>query len=291
MPYSVRALICWINGGVKWWEGKTSDNEWYESGWCRVLPNQGDYLRQLLVRAEAREYDGGLDALVLQVGHDWFDKNTYGGLDAEVRWKWSIDSMTPDPEARMRWRQEVCFAALAEAGIAVPSTVRELADTLALLGLLTVTGRGTQDEQWRAPQFLPRPDEVLTLSEEWLAEDTRWRWHDALAPAIDQFWCQWERRRSPDNWRTSINKLAKSTELPPDSIRYALGFLCQQEWHQLRPNEHGVQISTVGHDGPFDADPERIVDSKTIYIHFLPSPALQAALDKIDEIFGNRKKS
>jgi hypothetical protein len=272
-------------------EGVRSDSEWLDSGWHRLLPHQAATLRLLAIRAELRDYEGGLDALVLQVGHSWFDTNTYGGLDAEVRWQWSVDSMSASREEREQWRREVCFAALAEAGISVPSTVRELADAMVLLGLLTVERRGTSDEQWRTHRFLPRPDEVLTLAEEWLAEDSQWRWRDALDPAITAFWSQWERRRSPEHWRTSINKLAKSTQLPPDSIRYALGFICQQEWAELRPNENGVQISTTGHEGPFDADPERVLDSKTIYLHFLPSPALQAALDKIDQIFGPKKDS
>ncbi|WP_163509489.1 DUF6042 family protein [Fodinicola acaciae] len=276
---------------VSGFEAMPADTEWYDSGWSRLLPPPAESLRLLAIKAEIHDYDGGLDALVLRVGQSWFERNAYGGLDTAPRWEWGIDERTNSPEERTAWRRGVCVAALTDAGIPVPSTVRELAEVMVRLGLLTVEGRGGPDERWRTHRFLPRPDEVLTIDESWLAEDSRLRWGSALAEAIEAFWMQWDRRRSPEHWRTSINKLAKSTNLPPDSIRYALGYVCQQEWDQLRPNESGVEISTVGHDGPFDADPERIVDSKTIYIHFLPSPALQAALDNIDRLFGPKKDS
>ncbi len=156
-----------------------------------------------------------------------------------------------------------------------------------MLGLLTVTNRGKPSEKWRTEKFLPHPDEVLTLSDDWLQDDAKTRWALALADVTSAFWELQDRRRSAAHqpWRTSISKIAKSTEHDPESVRQMLGLVCRGDYYG--DVEHwGVEISTVGHEGPFDADPERILRSKTIYFRFITPPGLQAALDDIDRIFG-----
>jgi hypothetical protein len=288
----------WNNGGVSgdggddvsedYFAYQGRDFEWREAGWHRLLPSEGQRLRALVYQATEEQLDGSLDYLVLSFPREWSDRN--GGLEGGLTWEPEMPHMhNRDVEEAVR-RREVCLEVLTAAGIPIPLTVRDLADTMTRIGLFTVTDRGTPSERWRTERFLPHPDEILALPREWIEENEQERWMLAFRDAIFGFWEIQERRRfrKVDQWRTSINRLAKSAKVDPESMRQALAVIVSRK--RRRRTEWGLKVSTVGKDGPFDADLERIALSKTIYLEALPSPDLQAAFDDVDRRFGEAAK-
>jgi hypothetical protein len=262
------------------------DHEWREAGWHRLLPAEGGQLRSLIFQATQEQLDGSLDYLALAFPQKMRSDTLDGGLTWEPE-----KPLSHDPELdEVARRREYCLETLTAAGIPIPLTVRELADTMVQIGLFTVTDRGTPSERWRTERFLPHPDEILSVPREWIEENEQERWAWALRDAIFGFWDIHERRRfrKVDQWRTSINRLAKSAKVDPESMRQALALIVARK--RRRRSEWGLKISTVGKDGPFDADVERIALSKTIYLEAIPSPALQEAFDQIDRRFGPASK-
>lgn len=210
------------------------DRRWMSSGWRRVLPEQATAIHMLVTTANDRDFDGSLDDLVAEFGDSWFDYFT-GGLDCPVRWIAPADAGRRPAERRGREARRECVTAFLAAGQPMPSTVRELASTMADLGIFEVDA---SVPRWRSVQWPPLPDEVLPMSERFReAEDWR-RWsdlHDDTARHIAELL----EASGPHGELilTSVEELEQATGCSDIDVRAALEVLTRDEAATIRlPN-------------------------------------------------------
>jgi len=215
------------------------DGTWMCSGWRFVLPQQATGLHMLVATATDRNRDGTLDELVEELGFGWFDYFTEG-LDCEVRWVHPEDARDPaDVAAGERARHE-CLSAFSLAGIVLPSTVRELAATMAELGIFTVNPDGSR---WRAVEWPPMPEDALPVSQEFRDTENRRRWLKLQEPnALTLL----QVLPLDDLATTSIDELQRLTDLPEVAVRGGLELLA-----------HDGALTVWETDGDY-ADPERV---------------------------------
>lgn len=210
------------------------DRRWMSSGWRRVLPEQATALHMLVTTAGDRDFDGSLDDLVAEFGDTWFDYFT-GGLDSPVRWIAPADAGRRRAERKGREARRECVTAFHAARRPMPSTVRELATTMADLRIFEVD---VSVPRWRSVHWPPLPDEVLPMSERFReAEDWR-RWselHDDTARHISELLAA----SGPDGELilTSVEELEAATGCSDDAIRAGLEVLTRDEATTIRlPN-------------------------------------------------------
>lgn len=210
------------------------DRRWMSSGWRRVLPEQSTALHMLVTTATERGLDGSLDLLVGEFGDTWFDYFT-GGLDSPVRWIAPADAGRRPAEREAREARRECVTAFLTAGRPMPTTVRELATTMAGLGIFEVD---PSVPWWRSVHWPPLPDEVLPMSERFReAEDWR-RWselHDDTARHIAELLAA----SGPDGELilTSVEELQEATGCSDIDVRAGLEVLTRDEAATIRlPN-------------------------------------------------------
>lgn len=145
-------------------------DDWHPSGWGHVLPrHQASALSTLFATAARRHMTGTIDEIhgrVLAELPPAVFESMPTGLDTPVTWlePEDLDGVDdPDEETRIRaWvadHETTLTAALGDAGLPVPSTVRELAEVMVALGIAAQT-----DGAWTMPTVLPRPENVLPLT-------------------------------------------------------------------------------------------------------------------------------
>ena len=215
------------------------DGTWMCSGWQYVLPQQATALHMLVATATDRDLDGSLDALVEELGYAWFEYLT-DGLDCAVRWTHPLD--LPDEievDAGEQARRE-CLAAFSLAGMVLPSTVRELATTMAELGIFIVSEDGSR---WRTVAWPPMPEDALPVSQEFRDQENRRRWFKLQEPHALQLL---QVLPEDDLAKTSIEELQRLTDLPEIAVRGGL---------ELLVHDRALDLWQPNGD---DADPERV---------------------------------
>ena len=229
------------------------DGTWMCSGWRFVLPQQATGLHMLVATATDRNLDGTLDELVEQLGAGWFDYFT-GGLDCRVRWSHPEDERDRvESEAGERARRE-CLAAFSLAGIVLPSTVRELARSMAELGIITVSPDASC---WRTVEWPPMPEDALPVSREFQDAENRRRWLKLQEPnALELL----NVLPIDDRATTSIIELQRLTDLPEIAVRGGLEMLV---------NDGAL---TLWDDDGDDADPERVAANMDIDVFLAFDP-------------------
>lgn len=211
-------------------------NGWFASGWPSYLPqHQSMALSMLFGTASARELGGTIDEVLAQIFKDgeygaFFGKAS-DSLDSPVLWM-DPDELnyadTEEEKAQLRADADEHQAQREEllrgAGVPVPSTIRELADTMVALGIAS-----QQDGVWSMPDPLPGPEAVLPLSDEERArivEGRRiWEGGPAEQALIDYLT---ETLAHPEEVFTSVDRLAKAIDFNEEDTRHALGRLFRE---------------------------------------------------------------
>jgi len=234
------------------------------SGWTEVLPQQATAVHALVALATVRDHDGSLDALVALVGTGWFDDAT-GGLDCPVRWLHPDDIGDPEGDADGARVRDECRTAFAKTGLTVPTTVRDLAHTMADLGVLACD---PSVPRWRLASMLLLPAEVLAISDDLRhAQDMR-RWsalHERTALYLSRFLAAAGARHSP--LRTSVSRLEAAIGHNDDCIRAALELLVR------------YRALVVRHADGSDADPERLLTHTSVVVSELEFEEQPPAVD------------
>ncbi|MFI8916477.1 DUF6042 family protein [Streptomyces sp. NPDC053513] len=211
-------------------------NGWFASGWPSYLPqHQSMALSMLFGTASVRQLRGTVDEVLAQI----FEEGEYGAffgkasdsLDSPVLWMDSDEldyAETEAEKAQLRVEAEEhqarCEGLLRTAGIPVPTTIRELADTMIALGIAS-----RQDGVWSMPDPLPGPETVLPLSDEErarIANSRRiWEGGPAEQALIDYLE---KTLNHPEEVFTSVDRLAKAINFSEDDVRHALGRLFRE---------------------------------------------------------------
>ncbi|MGO4457954.1 DUF6042 family protein [Streptomyces sp. M-16] len=227
-------------------------NGWFPSGWPSYLPrHQAMVLCMLFGTAAVRGLRGSLDEVVQQLfnGEPGAFFGRHGGtLDSPVVWMDDdeLDYLETDEEkdqfcADAAEHQARCEGLLRDAGVEVPRTIRELADTMLALGIATV-----QDGVWSMQDPLPGPEAVLDLTDAERDEiaDTRriWERGPAESALLNHLT---DDLGQPDEVFTSVGRLAAASKVSEDDVRYALGQMLQENEARL---ERGTPRSQVNLD-------------------------------------------
>lgn len=219
------------------------DGTWMSTGWRDVLPQQSTALHMLIATATDRDFAGSLDDLVSGFGEGWFDYFT-GGLDCPIRWIHPEDEGEREDQVAGRRARRYCVNAFRATGRRLPRTVRELATTMAHLGIVEVD---TSVPRWRTVQWPPLPEEILPMPRSFRVAQDRRRWEEMngeTALHIAQVVAAW----SPDGEAvsTSIDDLEGATGMPEVAVRAGLEVLARYDAATLH-----LPSGEVG-------DPERI---------------------------------
>lgn len=197
------------------------DGSWLHSGWTSLLPQQATPLHMLVATATDAVLDGDLDLLVDELGAVWFDYLS-GGLECRVRWVHPDDAKDREVRRCGRVARRECLAAFRKADRPMPRTVRELAWTMADLGIFTPN---SSRSRWRSPRWPPLPEEVLPVSRAFrTAEDER-RWssmHSEVALSITELLAD---APADVSVLTSVERLEANTGFPELSVRAGLEVL------------------------------------------------------------------
>jgi len=132
--------------------------------------------------ATVRETDGDFTTVIAELGADIFNRHT-GGLSGPIWWSFP-DEDDPDPEqvAIDAALQREFETTMERAGRPIPTTVLELADLMAALGIFERTIEGGV-ERWRSPDPLPLTSETLPVSAEFAEGQDRERWEELHEPS------------------------------------------------------------------------------------------------------------
>ncbi|MFC8953728.1 DUF6042 family protein [Streptomyces sp. NPDC057101] len=208
---------------------------WFASGWPSYLPqHQSMTLCMLFGTASVRELRGDLDDILQQVFKGepgaFFGRNGET-LDSPVVWfdEDELADVENDEEknqlrADSAAHQSKCEHLYRAAGLPVPTTIRELADTMLAAGIATL-----HDGAWTMPEDIPGPEDVLPLPDEDRARIAGMRrvWENGHVEQAPIDYLEDDLNR-PDELFTSVDRLAKATEASEDDIRHALGRLLRE---------------------------------------------------------------
>ncbi|OKK16168.1 hypothetical protein AMK16_26065 [Streptomyces sp. CB00455] len=210
-------------------------NGWFPSGWPNYLPqHQAMMLCMVFGTAAVRGLRGSLDEVTQQLFNGEpgaFFGRPGGTLDSPVVWR-DDDELeyleTDEDKDQFRTdaaeHQARCEGLLRAAGVAVPTTVRELADTMLALGIATV-----QDGVWSMQDPIPGPETILDLTDAELARiaDMRRVWESGPAESTLLNYLT-DVLGQPDEVFTSVDRLAQASKLREDDVRYVLGRMIQE---------------------------------------------------------------
>lgn len=227
-------------------------SDWFTSGWMQLLPrHQSMLLIMAMGTATVEGMRGSIEEIThLVYGGDNKDlgpawRNVGTTFDSPVLWL-ERDELEEEDEAEQerikasaRKHQEVCEAAYRQAGVPVPTTIRELANTMMALGL------ASQDEDgyWSMPDGLPHPEEVLPLPEEMATRFREMRRVQQLEPAEQAIIHHLtEDLGHPDEVFTSLDRLAEAVEMDADEVAAGLDYLVVQGDARLYRGNPRVEV-------------------------------------------------
>ncbi|MEU7019340.1 DUF6042 family protein [Streptomyces sp. NPDC046203] len=233
-------------------------NDWYASGWPVYLPrDQAMVLCMLFGTVTVRELRGSIDEVLdrlLEYGPVIFLGRDGGSLDDPVIWTHQDDLdclKTEEDKARFRVESEAhrerCEHLLRTAGLAVPATVRDVADLMIAVGIADC-----RDGVWSMPERLPGPETVLALSDEERDDvlKRRRRWEGGAAVRAVNGHLE-EGLNRPEEIFTSLGRLAGATELDEDDVRYALEQLIEADEARIErgdPRERAALDGLKSHE-------------------------------------------
>ncbi|MFI8769486.1 DUF6042 family protein [Streptomyces sp. NPDC053792] len=224
-------------------------NGWFASCWPSYLPqHQSMALTMLFGTAMLRELQGTVDEVLEQVfkgNHGAFFGHASDSLDSPVQWSDGDEedyAETEEEKAQIRsdikQHQDRCEELIRGAGLTVPTTIRELADTMLDLGIVN-----QRDGLWFMPDPIPGPETVLPLSDEErarIAERRRfWEGGPAEQALIDHLK---DHLDEPAEVFTSVDRLAKAIDLSEDEVRHALGQLFREGEARFERGAERTQI-------------------------------------------------
>ncbi|MFD9053442.1 DUF6042 family protein [Streptomyces zaomyceticus] len=210
-------------------------NGWFASGWPSYLPqHQAMALCMLFGTATVRELRGDVDEVLEQLFNGnigAFFGHASISLDSPVLWMDDdeLDYAETDEEkdqirAEAEKHQARCEELLRTAGLGVPTNIRELAGTMLAAGIAS-----QQAGVWSMPEDIPGPETVLALTDdERSAIEDRRRFWDSSSAEHTLIGHLDEGLNRPEELFTSIDRLAKATELSEEDLRHALGRLVQE---------------------------------------------------------------
>jgi hypothetical protein len=234
--------------------------DWFHSGWHALLPPEALSVNGVVTTATVAEVDGDFDTLQAD---ERCRQLFRGGLDAAI--EWSPDDQADDPEqlALDTQRKARFERVLTAAGLQVPTTVRELASTMASLGLFersTVNGA----ERWRTRNPLPNPLKALPLPNDLAADIRTLRVRAAAEPFEQAIIRRFEAADWPDKLLCSVGQLAEAIDATPEQTRAGIAnLLAAGDFSVLR---HGqpVDVATLPDHARFElvVDHDKFADGR-----------------------------
>ena len=232
-PYTV-ALRAVASGSPGCWR-----SDWFSSAWMRLLPVQATPLEIAITTATVHDAAATLEKVLA-------DNPARCDLPdgAATALAWS----TVDDDAYTASRRDVARQAfelaLRDGGFSMPTTVAELADILAQLGVFESTQTSNGPTIWRAPEDLPAPATVLQLPEDWLAHEDRVHWKTVTSLPADTLRRKLLQAGKPEQLETTIDGLAEINAATSAQVRAALdGQGLAQD--VLMTAVHGVRAAPV----------------------------------------------
>ncbi|MFI0929719.1 DUF6042 family protein [Streptomyces sp. NPDC021012] len=224
-------------------------NGWFASGWPSYLPqHQSMALTMLFGTAMVRGLRGTVDEVLEQIfkgEYGFFFGHASDSLDSPVQWSDGDEedyAETEEEKAEIRVglaeHQARCEELIRAVGLPVPTTIRELADTMVGLGIVS-----QQDGAWSMPDPIPGPETVLPLSGDELARTAERRrfWEGGPAEEALIGYLK-DDLNEPAEVFTSVDRLAKAIELGEGDVRHALGQLCREGEARLERGAERAQI-------------------------------------------------
>jgi hypothetical protein len=229
----------------------STHNDWFDSLWMRVLPRyQSFMLCMVFSTATVDRLTGTLDEITYRMfGHPFTAAFAPLGesLDSPVLWLEAEALETLDPgeteesvRADAAAHQAAHEAAFVQAGFKAPATMRDLAELMISMGIVSRTDNG----RWTMPETLPLPEEVLPLPADTDAVLRGIRREHALKPGegvllrhlIDEL-------GYPEELFTSLDRLAKATGLDTEGLPAVLDHLVDRGNAHLYRGDPRVEIS------------------------------------------------
>lgn len=223
---------------------------WWSSGWGHVLPqHQGMLLCMILGTATVREVEGDFDEVVRQIVGDSREglfRLLGDDLNTPIMWldEEELESAESDEERdEIRTsaveHEATLTGALQAAGLPVPTTTRELVQTMLDLNIV-----GCEDGVWTMPEEFPLPEDTLTLPEPVLARLRKMR-HFAYTEPADQGIVRHliEDLDYPNEVFTSLDRLVTITEEDLEKVRAALDQLVELGDAQLYRGDPRVVVA------------------------------------------------
>lgn len=223
---------------------------WWPSGWLHVLPrSQTFFLIMMMSSAAMNRLHGTLEDVVRTL-YGGEIKGAFAGVgddfDAPLQWLEPEDLENAETEQeRAEFRsdaeaQQACTESIfQEAGIPMPTTLRELADVMIRLGIASHSPEG-----WSMPERLPLPEESLPLPAELDAKLRDLRRQQAAEP-FEQDLIRYltENQGYPDQLSTSLERLAKVVDLKIEDVRTGLAMLVEVGDVHLYRGESKAEIA------------------------------------------------
>ncbi|MGW8887992.1 DUF6042 family protein [Streptomyces sp. NPDC055749] len=204
-------------------------SDWFGSRWSWVLPRDQSFMVAVILASAADHgVEGSLDDITRAILGDSFSglfEDLEHGWDAPVRWLRDEDFEDPEEgetEEQLRAsavaHQALCEGMLRAAGAPVPTTLRELVDAMAALGIVS-SGEG----RWSMPELLPRPEDTLAMPAEMAAEFRAYRRRSALTPFRNALLRHLtDGLGYPEELFTSLDRLSTATGVDVTDLRPAL---------------------------------------------------------------------
>ncbi|KOV84613.1 DUF6042 family protein [Nocardia sp. NRRL S-836] len=190
---------------------------WSNSAWPRLMPQEAMNLEVVIDTASVLSQDGDLAHLVTtHPASNQFPN----GINTVLTWQ---DNDDDGETAMLRRHAEAAFtAAVTALARPVPTTVADLADLLADIGVFEHTHTENGTEQWRAPLEIPDPMDALPLPADWIDREERIGWRTRTAGpamALRRSLRAYEGRPQVD---TTLQRLAGEADMPVSAVRAGL---------------------------------------------------------------------
>lgn len=218
-PYSL-ALRVLTDGRPGYWR-----SDWFNSGWMRLLPVQATPLEIAVTTATVHGAPGTLERALADspASIDLPD-----GASTSLTWS-SVDD-DADTAALRTAARKAFESALHDRDLAVPTTVAELAVTLAEVGIFERVSVGRERIGWRSPEDLPEPSDILCLPDSWLEREDHVRWRTTTSLPADTLRRDLFEAGQPQQLQTTIDALAELCSASPEQIRDGLDGLLYRGW-------------------------------------------------------------